>query len=290
LEKAMSGFRVTLFVPETATPAFQAALETVTQAQAAFEMNPGVWRIDAYADRAIDRAALTAALALAGASTGVAPPQPWIAAVDDVDWAAASAASFPAIPIGRFIIHGGHLARPARWRGVPLQIEAGAAFGTGEHATTQLCLEATEWLAKLRPLGRVLDMGAGTGVLAFGALRLGARSALGVDLDPRSVRMAQAAARANGLADRVQFIEADGFAARAVRGRRFDLLYANTLARPLRAMAAPASAAVRSGGYAILSGLLPMQEVAIVAKWRAVGFRLIARRRRTGWSALIFKR
>ncbi|MEM6490599.1 MAG: 50S ribosomal protein L11 methyltransferase [Pseudomonadota bacterium] len=287
----MSGYRITLFTPEKATPAFQAALETVSQAQAAFEMSPGVWRIDAYADQPIDRAALTSALAVAGAASGVAPPQPWIAPVADVDWVDATAASFPAIPIGRFVIHGGHLRQPPRWAGIPLRIDAGVAFGTGEHATTQLCLEAIERRAKRGALGRVLDMGAGTGVLAFGALRLGAVSALGVDLDARAAATAREAARINGLAGRARFIEADGFANRPVRaGGPYDLLLANILSRPLRAMATPAAAALRGGGVAILSGLLESQERIVANRWRAAGFRLVERATRSGWLALTLQR
>ena len=287
----MSAWRIHFFVAETAIQAVQTALDPFCEAVAAFEFGPGVWRIDAYAVDAPDRADLTARLAIATASVGVSAPEPWILAVEDEDWAMATAQAFPPIRIGRFVIHGGHAAPPPRGTGIPLQIEAGAAFGTGEHATTALCLRAIQQLAKRRPLGDVLDIGCGTGVLALGALRLGARRAVGVDLDPRSARSAQATARVNGLAARARFFTGDGFTHPAIRaGRPYDLFLGNILVRPLVAMAPLARHFVRPGGFAVLSGLIPAQVPWLESTWRRCGFARWGHLQDRGWSAVVMRR
>ena len=134
-------------------------------------------------------------------------------------------------------------------------------------------------------------MGCGTGVLAFGAIRLGAKSAIGIDIDKRSARLAAEAARVNGLAARCRIAAGDGFSAPLVRaGAPFDLLCANILARPLMAMAPAAARVIRPGGFAVLSGLLTHQERMVFAAWRLCGFVMARRRQTHGWSALTLKK
>ena len=97
-----------------------------------------------------------------------------VAPVAATDWLARTAESFPAQPIGRFWIHGSHITATPPAGTMPIQLDAGPAFGSGEHASTQGCLLALDRLARRRRLRRVLDLGCGSGILAIAAAKLGA--------------------------------------------------------------------------------------------------------------------
>jgi len=126
------------------------------------------------------------------------------------------------------------------------------AFGSGEHETTASCLQALENLPSLAG-ARVLDFGSGTGILAVAALKLGARCATCIDIDPRAVECAKINACLNGFADRIEHLTGS---VETIGAGRFDLVLANLygdvlleLGRELVHMAAP-------GGYLIFSGVL----------------------------------
>jgi ribosomal protein L11 methyltransferase len=133
-----------------------------------------------------------------------------------------------------------------------LVVSPGRAFGTGTHETTRLCLAALDRLAAERPLGRVLDVGAGTGLLALGALRLGATSAVATDNDPECRDSCRLHASLNQMPLRVA--QADG--ARPFRTRVFDLVLANLMAPWLLERREELAARLRPGGVLVLSGLL----------------------------------
>jgi ribosomal protein L11 methyltransferase len=145
--------------------------------------------------------------------------------------------------------------------GVVVRLAPGLAFGTGGHATTRGCLAA---LAAAPPAGRdVLDFGCGSGVLAIAALALGATRAVGVDHDPQALAATRENAARNGVLDRLlvrEQLHADD---------RCDLLLANVLAGPLVELAPTLMARVRTGGRAVLSGILPEQAEAVRSAWSA---------------------
>ena len=106
-------------------------------------------------------------------------------AVGSADWSARSLASFPAFAIGRFTVRGAHEA--ASRRRFALVVDAGPAFGSGRHETTQGCLLALDWLARRRRVGRAFDIGTGSGILAVAAARLWPARVLALDSDPMAV-------------------------------------------------------------------------------------------------------
>jgi ribosomal protein L11 methyltransferase len=172
---------------------------------------------------------------------------------------------------------------------VNLRIEAGAAFGTGHHGTTVGCLYAYDELLKARRFPRVLDVGAGTGVLAIAAARTGSRKAVGTDIDGPSVRIARENAALN-RAD-ARFVHASGLNHRRVRrAGPYDLVFANILAPPLVALAQDIKGALKPGGFAILSGLLRTQERRVLAAYRSRGFVLVKRLHRDAWATLVLRR
>ncbi len=208
------------------------------------------------------------------------------------DWVAESQRLLPELRAGRFLVHGSHFqgaTPPGAW---VLEIDAGAAFGTGRHETTLGCLLEIDRLRRRGRFGRVLDMGSGTGVLGLAAARTGARNVLAVDNDPVAVRVTLENTRINGLAARVRTVAGDGYRRRPLSAtrRRFDLVLANILSRPLQRMAPDLKRLLRPGGRALLSGLLRAQEAEVLTAHRAQGLVLEARLTLGEWSVLRLKR
>lgn len=143
---------------------------------------------------------------------------------------------------------------------VVVKLDPGLAFGTGSHATTALCLK---WLDGLDLSGKtVLDYGCGSGVLAIAALKLGAASALGIDIDPQAIAASRRNAVRNGVERRLDL----QMASTGVDGQ-YDVVVANILAGPLAGLAPVLGVAVRTNGLLALSGVLAEQADELVAAY-----------------------
>ena len=225
---------------------------------------------------------------LAACFGGDAPADLTIEHLPERDWVSENLAGFPPIVVAGFCIHGSH-ARPTDKSLTPIRIDAGPAFGSGEHATTEGCLVAIDRLAADgRRVTRALDMGCGSGILAIAiAKRWPGARVLGVDIDAPSVRFAQEAVAANGVAAHVSIVEGDGYRAPDVaRCGPFDLIVANILSRPLIEMAPDLARHAASGGTAILSGLLVDQAAQVIAAHEKQGLALVRRADLRGWATL----
>ena len=282
---------VALDVPASAVPAFEAALRAACATVGMFVRDEarGLWCVEGVKEIGAAEGELVAGLALAALLTGITPAlsrQP----VAAEGWAARSYASFPEQRIGRrFALRGSHVTGPAAPGRITLVLDAGAAFGSGEHGSTRGCLRALEAVASRRPR-RVLDLGTGSGVLAMAAARLLRRRVLAVDIDPWSVRVAAENARRNRLAPWIVCRRADGWRGRETRGGRpYDLVLANILARPLCRMARDLATGLAPGGRAILAGLLDNQARAVLAAHRRVGLVLVGRWREGPWTTLLLR-
>ena len=203
----------------------------------------------------------------------------------DQDWNLRWAQSVRPIRIGRRIV-----IRPS-WAPVALQardieivLDPKQAFGTGHHATTRMLLE---WLEDLVHGGEsVLDVGAGSGILAMVALRLGAVSALGVECDPVAVDCARDYATENGFGDNLEFrcgtleeIDRQG-------ELRPDLVLANLDRQTLLRLCDELAKYLSHGARLLLSGILLDQEQEIVGAFSKVGAMLSQRREQDGWVGL----
>ena len=262
-----------------ADPALEGATYSILEEDEAH----GVWRIDAYPTSEEEADRLEASLSEAGGLTVTRE------ALADADWLAMALSGLPPVRAGRFFVYGAHDRGRRPVNAVNLRIEAGAAFGTGHHGTTVGCLYAFDALLKRRRFEKVLDVGAGTGVLAIAAARAGSRVALGTDIDPVSVRIG----RENAILNRAhaRFVHANGLRDRAVRaGAPYDLVFANILARPLVSLSGQIGAALKPGGLAILSGLLRHQERFVRAAYLGRGFTLERRYHRDAWATLVLRR
>jgi ribosomal protein L11 methyltransferase len=279
-------------LPEHAVPVFEAALEQVCSTVALFRDEPtDTWRIEGVREAGAQEAALDAALALAAAVAGIDPPALRAAPVEAEGWLARTVQAFPEMPVGRrFLIRPTHVPDPVTHGRIVLRLDAGLAFGSGEHASTQGCLRAFEAVAHRRPR-RVCDLGSGSGILAMAAAKALPCRALATDIEPWSVRVCAQNARLNGIgARRMRAILADGWRPRAMKGARYDLIFANILARPLCAMARDLALHLAPGGTAILAGLLGTQARMVLAAHRRQGL-VLERRIDVGpWTTLVLRR
>src|SRR6185437_11099700 len=202
---------VAVTVPEAALEAYEAALDSACDTVGFFRDNAtGDWRVEGVKPVGANEPELVAALALAAMVSGVTI-QPERSATEAEGWLARTYASFPEQLIGRrFSVRGTHLQGPATIGRIGLTLDAGLAFGSGEHGSTRGCLVALETVARRRPR-RILDLGTGSGILAMAAARLLNRPVLATDIEPWSVRVAGENARLNGVGHRVRPVLADGW-------------------------------------------------------------------------------
>lgn len=277
-------------LPEDAVPSYEAALLAVSATVSLFhDEATDHWRIEAVRDTLADQDALQAALALAAGLSGHEAPLTRSLTESD-GWLARTVEAFPEQEIGRrFLIRPTHVEPRPTYGRIQLTLDAGLAFGSGEHASTQGCLMALERLPRK---GRnVLDVGSGSGILAMGAAKLWHVKALATDIDPWSVRVAEENAKMNGLKPRLRAILATGYNHRAItRGAPYDLIFANILARPLCAMACDLAAHLKPGGTAILAGLLGKQVRMVLAAHQRAGLVLERRISLDPWATLVLRK
>ena len=178
------------------------------------------------------------------------------------DWVRLTQSQFEPVPVcpGFWIVPTWHEPPPAATH--VIRLDPGLAFGTGTHPTTRMCLQ---WIAEGRDthkLGRVLDYGCGSGILAIAAAKFDATEVVALDIDSAAVQSAQNNARANGVAIQCGLPQmAQG---------RYQTVLANILATPLKVLAPLLANATRLGGKIVLSGILKEQAedvMAIYAQW-----------------------
>lgn len=258
------------------------------------EERPDDWVLEAYVPRrpsAADRDAVAALFA--GGVPALAEEE-----LPETDWVTETQKRVSPIRAGRFHVHTPDFPPAPSPGTVDLVIPAAQAFGTGQHATTAGCLAMLDAMKRRGIVVRNLaDIGTGTGLLAFAAMRLWPSAfATASDIDPlcESVVVENAALNAIPLGTRpgelamaiAQGMDHPLLAARAP----YDLLIANILAGPLIALAGEFADAVAPRGHLLLAGLLLTQEPAVRAAYRAAGFRVAARIVDGDWSIVWLRR
>ena len=282
---------VSVLVPEMALDAFETALATACRTVAFYlaDEHARTWTVEGVKRPGEAEAELTAGLAIAALVTGCRPELRRVA-TEAGGWLARTQSSFPQQLVGRrFAVRGTHLGRGATPGRFTLVLDAGVAFGSGEHGSTRGCLRALELVAHRRPR-RILDLGCGSGILAMAAARLLGVPVLATDVDAWSVRVARQNAVANGLRNRMACRVANGWQPEARSGSPYDLVFANILARPLCAMALDLGAALAPGGTAILAGLLHSQARMVLAAHRRAGLALNQVVEDGAWTTLILRK
>lgn len=168
---------------------------------------------------------------------------------------------------------------------VLLHIDPGAAFGTGTHATTSLCLELLQ--DYIKDGSAMLDIGCGSGILAIASVLLGAEYAVGVDIDAQSVKTARENAAINGVSDRTEFIVGD--LAEKVSGR-FPVVCANIVADVVIRLLDGAEKYIADGGVLIVSGIIDIRENDVLEAAEKHGYEISQKRYRDNWCAFALRR
>lgn len=269
---------------ETAVAAFEIEPADPKEGNAA----PQPWLLEAYFSREPDEAAIRDLLRLI---VGEKADTAVFDAVAAKDWVKASLDGLKPVRAGRFLVHGGHDREVVKTNDIALEIEAALAFGTGHHGTTLGCLMALKDVLKQRRPRHVLDVGTGTGILGIAAAKaLKARVVAG-DIDPVAVDVARRNARLNAASGHLDLYVAPGVRhALAARPGRFDLVFANILARPLKRLAPSIAAVLAPQGMLVLSGLLPGDVPGVLSAYAAQGLRLARKSQRDGWATLRLSR
>lgn len=278
----------------SAVPLWLDALEDEGLSVGAFEIaeiegeDSDLWAIELLHDTAPDAQALQARLDAVATAIGHARVQPRTETVPPVDWIEATRQSFPPIRAGRFYVHGSHADHDRPADALAVRIDAGLAFGSGEHGSTKGCLILMDGLPDQPAPARVLDMGCGSGILALAVLRRWPdATALGVDNDARSVAVAIDNARDNDLDAGFTGLISEGFADPAIEAAGpFDLIFANILADPLIAMAGDLARHRAPGGSIILAGLLLRQSESVLHAFAEHGLQEAARHLEGNWASL----
>jgi len=240
------------------------------------ESKPDEWLIHAYFEHSPTAEELSILRALGSG-------EPQVEQLGEADWVTMSQAGLKPIRAGRFTVH--TPTYPPDPERINFEIDAGLAFGTGQHATTSGCLAALDRLE--RDGGRftnVADIGTGTGLLAFAALALWPEAkCIATDIDSQAINVARENAAINGVKlghgdGELLLAVADGMASPMLSARSpIDLIIANILAGPLIELAPDFAKAVAPGGTVVLAGLLDTQADAVISAYETEGMTLADR-------------
>ena len=192
--------------------------------------------------------------------------------VPEEDWVAKVQRDMPPILVGRYWVHGSHVAGPGPLGTISILVDAASAFGTGHHESTKGCLLMLDRLGRhLRPRC-VLDIGTGTGILAIAAAKTWRIPVLASDFDQEAIRVAGHVVRQNGVGQWVHYTVAIGATGRAASERGpFELIIANILAGTLATLASSIARRAAPGAHIVLSGILSSQTAQVVAAYRFAG-------------------
>ena len=245
------------------------------------------WHLDAYFDREPDAATIALVRALVPSAGDLAPVVERLAGED---WVTLSQAGLEPVRAGRFVVHTAAYPAEAPAGGRAFRIEASQAFGTGHHETTAGCLDMLDRLERGGAgVADVVDLGTGTGLLAFAARELWpAARVMATDIDPIAIEVTRENAAINAVPpDAVALVVADGVRDAAIAARApFDLVIANILAGPLIDMATDIASIAAPGATVVLAGLLNTQADAVVAAYEAQRAACVERLARGDWTIL----
>ena len=213
------------------------------------------------------------------------------APLSENDWAYSWQKYYKPLAVGErlYVVPEWERDKPAPEGRTPVYLNPGLTFGTGSHASTQLCLEGVE--AHTKPGDRVLDLGCGSGILSIAALCLGAEYAAAVDIDPKAVDVAYENAALNGIGkDRYTVRAGDILTDRALEeelGReKYPLVLANIVADVIIPLSAWAPQVMTGDGVFLCSGIIAPRAQEVADALARNGLKVVRRREKNGWAAL----
>lgn len=284
-----SSWQVAFAPRDKEDPLFDEFMETFFAASACNFTEDGKLCYVGYASEPVDEQKM----AHAAAALGVALPSWKCSHIPATNWLTKNVIAFPPLITDDFYIYGVHEEQTPQTDKHRLRIYAATAFGSGQHQTTRLCLEFLSRLfhRSFRP-GKILDMGCGSGILALSSLLLWPNaSAVAADIDNEAVIVTLQNAADNGLDHRISAACGDGYQNGLVQENApYDLVFSNILARPLIEMSPALAAALKPGGYAVLSGFTEEQTDWVLAAHEKAGLKRIAVLKNENWRAALMEK
>lgn len=213
-------------------------------------------------------------------------PEPYTALVQDEDWENNWKQYYKPFSLGEklWIVPEWETAEAPEGR-IPLRMNPGLIFGTGSHPSTRMCLEAAEQLAN--DCDCVLDLGCGSGILAIASLLLGAKSAVGCDIDSKAPEIARENAAMNGVAERLTVSVGDVLSDTQLRAliaeRRYPLIFLNIVADVILSLCADAAKWLAPDGVLLCSGIIDGRETEIQEALERVGLTILSHRQTDNW-------
>ena len=215
-------------------------------------------------------------------------------ALAEENWEESWKDNYPPQPVGKGLVVLPYWLADEETNGrLPIILDPGLTFGTGAHPSTQMVMEAME--EKLPKNGSCLDLGSGSGILSITALRLGAKTAVGVDIDPKAEGIARENAAYNGITD-ASFTALTGDVTRdralmaQLKGARYDLVLVNIVADVIIALSPVLPELLEEGSILILSGILDSRLADVVAALHKVGLTPTEIRSKEEWRCVCAKR
>lgn len=218
--------------------------------------------------------------------------QPYsLASLGDNDWAHSWQKYYKPMPVGErlYIVPEWERGEPVPAGKAPLYLNPGLTFGTGSHASTQLCLMGLEQYTV--PGKPVLDLGCGSGILSIAALVLGAREAFACDIDEKCVDVAYENAALNGIGkDRYTVRWGDVLTDKALQaefGGDYDIVVANIVADVIMGLSGKVRPFLKEGGLFLCSGIIDDRAEEVSAKLRAEGWTIVEQHDSEGWYSFL---
>ena len=213
--------------------------------------------------------------------------------LESKNWLKENVIRFAPFEIGDFMIYGIHEASCPPTAKIPVQVYAATAFGS-EHQTTRMCLSAiSELHQKIKTPRKILDMGTGSGILSVAAAKIWhlAPQIIAADIDTEAVDVTQSNALTNNTETSIPAILSDGYQNPVItQTAPYDLIFANILANPLKAMSASAYQNLTPGGCYLISGFIDNQEQDIIEQHQQIGFSLLKTYQMENWRAALLQK
>lgn len=213
--------------------------------------------------------------------------------LESKNWLKENVIKFAPFEIGAFLIYGIHETSCPKTDKIPVQVYAATAFGS-EHQTTKMCLTAISELHKeINTPKKILDMGTGSGILSIAAAKIWQKEPkiIAADIDEESVDVTANNAVTNNVETNITSLLSDGYTNQQIKkAAPYDLIFANILANPLKAMSKDAYCSLKDGGCYLISGFIDNQEQDIIKHHQECGFKLLKIYRNENWRAALLQK
>ena len=213
--------------------------------------------------------------------------------LESKNWLKENVIKFAPFEIGAFLIYGIHETSCPKTDKIPVQVYAATAFGS-EHQTTKMCLTAISELHKeITAPQKILDMGTGSGILSIAAAKIWQKGPkiIAADIDEESVDVTANNAVTNNVETNITSLLSDGYTNQQIKNEApYDLIFANILANPLKAMSKDAYYSLKDGGCYLISGFIDNQEQDIIKHHQECGFKLLKIYRNENWRAALLQK